>query len=82
MCRKIDGDKIPGKSWGETSIPEKDGKLKNLLKRSSYLTRWVGVSDAATDADAHQHNEKPNRHRDFARYLAVVSYFVTHSLKQ
>ncbi|KAL8541592.1 hypothetical protein ACS0TY_002747 [Phlomoides rotata] len=68
MQEKTARDNIQGKSWGETaerSIPEKDGKLRNLLKRS-YLTRWVGASDAS-DADAHQHNEKPNCHMDFAR---------------
>ncbi|XP_042062305.1 centrosomal protein of 128 kDa-like isoform X2 [Salvia splendens] len=45
-------------------VPEKDGKLKSLL-RKSYLTRWVGGSDGS-DILAHRHNEKPHQ-VDFAR---------------
>ncbi|KAL8060742.1 hypothetical protein ABFX02_02G045000 [Erythranthe guttata] len=50
-----------GKHLGETverrTVQEKDGRLKNLLKKS-YLTRWVGGSDDY---------EKPSHHMDFAR---------------
>lgn len=68
-CRKIREDKMPGQNLGETgdkqrTAQEKDGKLKNLLKKS-YLTRWVGGSDAS-DADSHLHYEKPTHHMDFA----------------
>ncbi|KAG8368490.1 hypothetical protein BUALT_Bualt15G0051100 [Buddleja alternifolia] len=62
-------DKVQGKHMGETGerkiIQEKDGKLKNLLKRT-YLTRWVGGSDG-NDADSHVNYDKSNYHMDFAR---------------
>ncbi|PIM98046.1 hypothetical protein CDL12_29477 [Handroanthus impetiginosus] len=66
---KISQEKTQGKHSDEIGerriIQEKDGKLKNLLKRS-YLTRWVGSSDGS-DSDAHLHYEKPNHNMDFAR---------------
>ncbi|KAK4437979.1 hypothetical protein Salat_0132000 [Sesamum alatum] len=69
LQEKINQDKTQGKQSVETTerrtVPEKDGKFKNLLKRS-YLTRWVGGSDG-NDADAHHHYEKPSHHMDFAR---------------
>ncbi|KAI3445882.1 hypothetical protein Pfo_002547 [Paulownia fortunei] len=69
LQEKISQDKIQGKHSGEIGerriVQEKDGKFKNLLKRS-YLTRWVGGSDGS-DADAHLHYEKPNHPMDFAR---------------
>ncbi|KAL0384308.1 UNVERIFIED_CONTAM: Telomere repeat-binding factor 1 [Sesamum radiatum] len=69
LQEKISQDKIQGKQSGEIAerrtVPEKDGKLKNLLKKS-YLTRWVGGSDG-NDADAHHHYEKTSHHMDFAR---------------
>ncbi|KAL0356918.1 UNVERIFIED_CONTAM: hypothetical protein Scaly_1377500 [Sesamum calycinum] len=69
LQEKISQDKIQGKQSGEIAerriVPEKDGKLKNLLKKS-YLTRWVGGSDGS-NADAHHHYEKTTHHMDFAR---------------
>ncbi|KAL0334952.1 UNVERIFIED_CONTAM: Telomere repeat-binding factor 1 [Sesamum radiatum] len=69
LQEKISQDKIQGKQSGEIAerriVPEKDGKLKNLLKKS-YLTRWVGGSDGS-NADAHHHYEKTSHHMDFAR---------------
>lgn len=59
---------MQGKNLVETAerriLPEKDGKFKNLLKRT-YLTRWVGGSDGS-DADDH--------HMDFARLLNILKY--------
>ncbi|KAG6424981.1 hypothetical protein SASPL_115404 [Salvia splendens] len=67
-CRKISQDKVQGIDPVETAerrmVPEKDGKLKSLLKKT-YLTRWVGGSDGS-DILAHLHNEKPHQ-VDFAR---------------
>ncbi|XP_042061512.1 ribosome-binding protein 1-like isoform X1 [Salvia splendens] len=65
---KISQDKVQGIDPVETAerrmVPEKDGKLKSLLKKT-YLTRWVGGSDGS-DILAHLHNEKPHQ-VDFAR---------------
>ncbi|KAG6421919.1 hypothetical protein SASPL_118479 [Salvia splendens] len=68
-CRKTSQDhQVQGINPVETAerrmVPEKDGKLKSLL-RKSYLTRWVGGSDGS-DILAHRHNEKPHQ-VDFAR---------------
>lgn len=67
-CRKMSEDKIQGNTRVETAerrtIPEKDGRLKSLLKKS-YLTRWVGVSDGS-DLSSHPHHERPHQ-VDFAR---------------
>ncbi|KAL0422536.1 UNVERIFIED_CONTAM: hypothetical protein Slati_3276500 [Sesamum latifolium] len=85
LQEKISQDKIQGKQSGEIAerrtVPEKDGKLKNLLKKS-YLTRWVGGSDG-NDADAHHHYEKTSHHMDFARLritlLKVILLYVMFS---
>ncbi|KAK6159204.1 hypothetical protein DH2020_006518 [Rehmannia glutinosa] len=65
LHEQINQEKTQGKQSGEIgerkNAQEKDGKLKNLLKRT-YLTRWVGGSDGS-DADY----EQPKHHMDFAR---------------
>lgn len=69
LQERISQDKIQGTQSGEIAerriVPEKDGKLKNLLKKS-YFTRWVGGSDG-NNADGHHHYEKTSHHMDFAR---------------
>ncbi|KAK6159197.1 hypothetical protein DH2020_006511 [Rehmannia glutinosa] len=65
LHEQINQEKTQGKQPGEIgerkNAQEKDGKLKNLLKKT-YLTRWVGGSDGS-DADY----EQPKNHMDFAR---------------
>ncbi|XP_077233835.1 myosin heavy chain-like protein isoform X2 [Tasmannia lanceolata] len=63
----IDGDK-------STAVHERDGKLKNLLKRT-YLRRWMGRLDpSGNESDLHVNNDessftskKSNSSVDFAR---------------
>ncbi|XP_073308821.1 uncharacterized protein [Primulina huaijiensis] len=67
LQEKISRDVIQGKHLSETGEQklEKDGKLKNFLKRN-YLSRWVGASEG-NDAEACLNYEKPNFQMDFAR---------------
>ncbi|XP_057788131.1 uncharacterized protein LOC131005262 isoform X2 [Salvia miltiorrhiza] len=68
LQQKIGQDKVQGVNPVETAerrmVPEKDGKLKSLLKKT-YLTRWVGGSEGS-DILAHLHNDRPHQ-VDFAR---------------
>ncbi|KAL6517500.1 hypothetical protein OROMI_033201 [Orobanche minor] len=72
LQEKSSQEKIQVKQSGETgerkTAQEKDGKLKNLLKRN-YLTRWVGGSDGS-DADVY---EQPKHHMDFARMKIEIA---------
>ncbi|XP_075488749.1 uncharacterized protein LOC142527728 isoform X2 [Primulina tabacum] len=67
LQEKISQDIVRGKHLSESGEqrPEKDGKLKNFLKRN-YLSRWVGGSEGI-DAEACLNYEKPNFQMDFAR---------------
>ncbi|XP_073314010.1 uncharacterized protein [Primulina huaijiensis] len=67
LQEKISQDIIRGKHLSESGEqrPEKDGKLKNFLKRN-YLSRWVGGSEG-NDAEACLNYEKPHFQMDFAR---------------
>ncbi|XP_073026999.1 uncharacterized protein [Primulina eburnea] len=67
LQEKISQDIIRGKHLSESGEQrqEKDGKLKNFLKRN-YLSRWVGGSEG-NDAEACLNYEKPNFQMDFAR---------------
>lgn len=63
---KIQGNNLVGTGTADHRIaPEKDGKLKSLLKKT-YLTRWVGGSDGS-DISSHRQHESPHHHMDFAR---------------
>ena len=78
MCRKISYDMKPGNylaNNGEKrgSALERDGKLKNLLKKT-YLRRWIGTFDhSGNQTEAHLNNEgnfsggKSNYSMDFTR---------------
>ncbi|KAL6498366.1 hypothetical protein OROHE_026734 [Orobanche hederae] len=72
LQEKCSQEKIQVKQSGETgerkTAQEKDGKLKNLLKRN-YLTRWVGGSDGS-DANVY---EQTKHHMDFARMKIEIA---------
>lgn len=69
---------MQGNIWVETAerriVPEKDGRLKSLLKKS-YLTRWVGGSDGS-DISSHPHHESPHN-MDFARLELIRLHLKT-----
>lgn len=78
MCRKISHYIKPGNylaNIGEKrgAALERDGKLKNLLKKT-YLRRWIGTLDySGVQTEAHLNNEgdfsggQSNYSIDFAR---------------
>ena len=82
MChtyhRKISNEMKEGNVLAEVadrriSTYERDGKLKNLLKKT-YLRHWVGALDArGNEAEAHSNS------MDFARY-PEIQYFELHGM--
>jgi len=78
MCRKLDQETNQGVDSGERKlvIRERDGTLKNLLKKS-YLRRWIGPLDASgKEVDSSPNNEgkffnQRSSSVDFARYVLI-----------
>jgi hypothetical protein len=65
---------------GKKLVTERDGKLKNLLKRT-YLGRWIGPLDViGHEAEVHRNNEgkffsRRSNSMDFARLLNFFFFF-------
>ena len=87
LCRKsgqeVKRGNVLADIGGKKLLPfERDGKLKNLLKRT-YLRRWIGTLDISGDeAEVYHNNEGKlfsgrSNSMDFAR---LVKIFVTLSL--
>lgn len=81
FCRNIGKEIKQGKALvdigGKKIVTERDGKLKNLLKRT-YLGRWIGPLDViGHEAEVHQNNEgkffsrRSSNSMDFARLLKI-----------
>lgn len=82
MCRKFGHEPKQGKGVVNTGdrqlvTRERDGTLKNLLKKS-YLRRWIGPLDVSgNEVDSSSNNEgKIFNHRsssmDFARHVVIL----------
>lgn len=82
MCRKLGNETKQGKgvvNTGERKLVtrERDGTLKNLLKKS-YLTRWIGPQDVSgNEVDSSSNNEGKfvnhrSRSMDFARQVLIL----------
>lgn len=84
LCRKIGKETKEGKGLAgigglKLLTHERDGKLKNLLKRT-YLRRWIGTLDVSgDDAEAYQNNEgkffSKRNSMDFARLVKIFGTF-------
>lgn len=81
-CRNVNREKIQGQACAAIGakriIQERDGKLKNLLKKA-YLRHWVGNIDSDTNsADARLNYEgnfnqrKSNYNVDIARFMKLL----------
>lgn len=91
MCRKISHDMKQGNFLahiGEkrNATLERDGKLKNLLKKT-YLRRWIGALDySGNQAEAHLNSEgnfsgrKSNYSMDFARSWKMLIVLDAYSI--
>ena len=84
-CRNVNHDKREGQacaaSGGQRIIQDRDGKLKNLLKKT-YLRHWVGNIDSDTDNavthlnyEGHFNQKKSTSSVDFARFME--NFFLT-----
>lgn len=83
LCRKISNGMKQGKDLAEIGenrlvTPDRDGRLRNLLKKT-YLRRWIGAQDlSGQDSRTHLNNAEDMTARrsgsmDFAR---LVKYFL------
>jgi hypothetical protein len=78
MCRKLDHETKQGVDTGERKlvIRERDGTLKNLLKKS-YLKRWIGPLDVSgKEVESSPNNEgnffnQRSNSVDFARHVLI-----------
>lgn len=79
LCRKISNGMKEGKHWAEMGenrlvTPERDGRLRNLLKKT-YLRRWIGAQDfSGQDTQTHLNNAgdmtaRRSSSMDFARLV-------------
>lgn len=79
MCRKLDHGTKQGVDTGERNlvIRERDGTLKNLLKKS-YLRRWISPVDVGgKEVDSSPDNEgksfiQRSSSVDFARHVLIL----------
>ena len=86
MCRKLGHETTHGKAVvrigeGKLVARERDGSLRNLLKKT-YLRRWIGPLDVSgSEVDSNPNNERKflnqrSSSMDFARQVLIlgVSY--------